>query len=125
MLANILIQHRFSSVLTHNLPKSILTIKLTQIVKNFQGLVFVDVYADYCPTCMQMLPVVDRAAQEYAGRVQFIKVDMDDEGAQSLLEKYNVRKVPHILIFKNGQLTNEMKTTLTYKELTELIDGLL
>ena len=99
--------------------------QLTQIVKNFQGLVFVDVYADYCPTCMQMLPVVDRAAQEYAGRVQFIKVDMDDEGAQSLLEKYNVRKVPHILIFKNGQLTNEMKTTLTYKELTELIDGLL
>ena len=92
-------------------------------VEGKKGLVIIDFYADYCPTCMQMLPIFNVIAHQYADRVGFFKVDV--EKAVPLVEKFHVPKVPCLLAFKDGALIARYNTVMTKPELIQLLDDLL
>lgn len=81
-------------------------------------LVIVDFYADYCPSCMRMLPDFEAVSAEYKDIV-FIKVDANK--AHALLEEYSVHKLPCILAFKDGALKARFKDAMNRKELREFI----
>ncbi len=80
--------------------------------------VFVDFWADWCPSCMQMLPGYHAAAKELQGTVNFISVDFDK--ASEIVERYEVKKVPTLLVFVNGAIAARFSKTLSQKELLEL-----
>lgn len=64
--------------------------------------VVVDFFATWCGPCKMMSPVVDELAEEYAGKVDIYKVDVDQ--AEELSFKFGIRSVPtFIFIQKNGQ----------------------
>lgn len=63
-------------------------------------LTFIDFYADWCGPCLAMKPVFDEVKKEYAGRVEFRKVDVETDGA--LAAKYGVMSIPTFVIEKNG-----------------------
>ncbi len=66
-----------------------------------KGVVVVDFYADWCPPCRMLGPVVEKAAEEYAGKVKFVKVNVDKH--QDLAGKYEVTSIPRLIIFKDGR----------------------
>jgi thioredoxin 1 len=71
------------------------------VIESGEGLSIVDFWAAWCGPCRMVAPVVEQLAQEYAGRLQVAKVDVDAN--QAVAMKYNIRSIPSILFFKDGK----------------------
>ena len=93
------------------------------LVKSTKGPVIVDFYADYCPSCMQMLPFFQEVAGEYAGKATFVKVDVDQ--APEIAEVLQVQKIPTLLVYKDGELAARHLNAMTKKELGDFVNGFL
>ena len=68
--------------------------------------VVVDFYADWCPPCRMMTPVLERLAVEYEGKVTIGKLDVDMD--QDIAIKYGVMAMPTLGLFKNGKMVDRM-----------------
>ena len=64
-------------------------------------LVVVDFWAEWCGPCRMIAPIIDELAREYAGRVVFVKVDVDRN--RRLAMKYGIMSIPTLMIFKDGK----------------------
>ena len=69
-----------------------------------QGLVVVDMYADWCGPCKMMAPVLDGLSEDYPD-VKFVKVNVDEAG--ELAAQYGVMSIPNFLFMKGGQLVSQ------------------
>jgi thioredoxin 1 len=70
-------------------------------IEQSSGLVLVDFWATWCGPCQIVAPVLDQLADDYAGRARVAKLDVDSN--QRTAMRFNVRSIPSILFFKNGQ----------------------
>ena len=68
--------------------------------------VFVDFYADWCGPCKMMSPVIDKMAEEYAGRIKVGKVNVDENS--DLAVKYGIMSIPTMVFFKNGEVVDRV-----------------
>jgi thioredoxin 1 len=68
--------------------------------------VLVDFYATWCGPCRMLAPVLDQLAGEFAGRIKFAKVDVDE--APELAARYQITGVPTLLLFQHGQVVDEV-----------------
>jgi thioredoxin len=84
--------------------------------------VLVDFWAPWCGPCKMIAPLLDEIATEKAGVVKVAKVNVDDN--QSLSVKYNVRAIPALLFFKNGQLRDQVVGMTTRADLLGRLDAL-
>lgn len=66
--------------------------------------VMVDFWATWCGPCKMISPIVDQIATEMAGTAKIGKVDVD--GNVGLANRFNIRSIPTLLFFKNGQLVD-------------------
>jgi thioredoxin 1 len=66
----------------------------------------VDFWAEWCGPCKMLGPVVEELAKEYSGRVKVGKVNVDKN--QSLAEKYGIRGIPTIILFKDGKIVEQL-----------------
>lgn len=64
--------------------------------------VLVDFWAPWCPPCRAVGPVLDELAQEQAGKVEVIKVNVDEN--PELAQKYSVTSIPAFRVFNNGEV---------------------
>ncbi len=64
--------------------------------------VFVDFWATWCGPCQMVSPIVEELAKEYEDKVNFVKVDVDQN--KELASKYNILSIPTLAIFLNGQV---------------------
>ena len=70
-------------------------------VEQADGLVLVDFWATWCGPCRAVAPVVEKLAEDYAGKVKVRKLDTDANQATAM--RYNIRSIPTILFFKGGK----------------------
>jgi thioredoxin 1 len=68
--------------------------------------VLVDFWAEWCGPCRMIGPVVEEMAGEYEGKAKITKVDVDSNPQISM--KFGIRSIPTLLIFKNGQIVDQI-----------------
>ncbi len=81
-------------------------------------LVIVDCWAEWCGPCRMVAPVLDELAKEMEGKVVFGKLNVDEN--MKTATKYGIMAIPTLLVFRNGELADQMvgaypKTTLANK----------
>jgi thioredoxin 1 len=84
--------------------------------------VIVDFWAEWCGPCKMIAPLLDEIARENLGTVKVAKVNVDEN--QSLSFKYNIRAIPALLFFKNGQLRDQVTGVASKKDLLIRIEAL-
>ena len=62
----------------------------------------VDFWAPWCGPCRMVAPVVAELSEEYAGKVNFVKMNTDEN--PTVPTKYGIRSIPSLLVFKGGEL---------------------
>ncbi len=82
--------------------------------------VLVDFYADWCGPCKVVGPIVEELGNDYAGRVDVRKVDVDSN--PELAGQYGVRGIPTLILFKDGVAQDTIVGVVPKSQLTEVID---
>jgi thioredoxin 1 len=84
--------------------------------------VLVDFWAEWCGPCKMIAPILDEIAKEKAGAVKVAKVNVDNN--QSLSARYNIRAIPTLLFFKDGQLRDQVTGMMSKKDVLRRIEAL-
>ncbi|HBM97683.1 TPA: thioredoxin [bacterium UBP9_UBA11836] len=63
--------------------------------------VVLDFFAEWCGPCQMLLPVIEEMATAYEGQVKFVKIDTDE--SPNVARRYEVKSIPTLLVFKDGQ----------------------
>ena len=82
--------------------------------------VLVDFWAEWCAPCRMIAPAVEAIAGEYAGRAKVGKVNVDQN--QSVTSRYNIRSIPTLLVFKNGEIKEQIVGATSKDNLAKLLD---
>ncbi len=81
--------------------------------------VLIDFWAPWCGPCKQIAPVVDELAKEYAGRLKIVKMNVDDNPQTP--SKYGVRGIPNLILFKGGQVRDQIVGAVPKAQLVRAI----
>ncbi len=85
--------------------------------------VMVDFWAVWCGPCRVLSPTVDEIAEEYAGKVDVAKCNVDD--ADEVAMKYRVMNIPTLLFFKDGQVVDKSVGLVSKDEIVERLSKLV
>ena len=85
--------------------------------------VFVDFWAEWCGPCRMVSPVVEELSSEYEGKVNFVKVNVDE--ANELASKYNVFSIPTLAIINKGKIVSQQVGAASKESYKNMIDKAL
>ena len=84
------------------------------------GVVLVDFWAEWCGPCRRLAPTVDALATQFDGRATVAKLNVDEN--PTIPERYAVRGIPTLLIFKEGELTETIVGLRGKEDIAKLIE---
>lgn len=84
--------------------------------------VFLDFYADWCGPCQLLLPIVEELSKEYEGKVEVVKVNVDNNN--ELAAKFQVRSIPALFFIKNKEVVKKLQGVQTKAILSQSLDEL-
>ena len=85
--------------------------------------VLVDFWAEWCPPCHRMAPVLEELAAEYAGRARIVKVDVDVNPA--IAREYGIMSMPTLSMFRDGKVVSQVVGAQPKAKLRAQIDAAL
>jgi thioredoxin 1 len=104
-------------------PVSVNDSNFDQTVLQAEIPVLVDFWATWCAPCHMVAPVVAELATEYEGKVNFAKLDVDQNPKTA--SKYSVMSIPTLIIFKNGEPVSHVVGFRPKAELKQNLDAVL
>jgi thioredoxin 1 len=88
-----------------NKPVDLTDATFKEAIQN-HTLVVVDCWAPWCGPCLYVSPVIEEIAQDYAGKIFFGKLNVDENRRVAM--QYSIMSIPTLLIFKNGRLVDQI-----------------
>ena len=82
--------------------------------------VLIDFWAEWCGQCKVLGPVIDEVAEDYSDRVKFVKLNIDNNPSNT--QKFGIRGIPTLLLFKNGEKIDTSVGVLSKSELASFLD---
>ena len=82
--------------------------------------VMVDFWAEWCRPCHMLAPTVAEIAQDYAGRLKVVKLNVDENVNSA--GRFNIRGIPTLLIFKGGQVADQIVGAVPKEEISKIVD---
>ena len=83
--------------------------------------VLVDYWAEWCGPCKAIAPVLEELAKEYSGKLKIAKVDVDSN--TEIPKNYNIRGIPTLMLFKNGNMEAMKVGAMSKSQLTAFLDS--
>jgi thioredoxin len=93
-----------------------------EVLKSGQP-VLVDFWAPWCGPCRAIAPFVDQLADEYAGRLKVVKINVDDNPQTPA--RFGVRGIPNLVIIKSGQVKEQIVGAVPKANLVRAVDSAL
>ena len=94
-----------------------------QMVLQADNPVLVDLWAPWCRPCLMLAPTLDELAGEYDGRINFVKLDIDQNPKTA--SRYGIMSIPTLLIFKDGEAVSQIVGLRPKAELKRSLDAVL
>ena len=85
--------------------------------------VLVDFWASWCGPCRMIAPFIEQLADEYEGKVAFMKVNVDEQPERC--EKYRVSSIPNLVLFKDGDVVEQSAGARPKALIAAMIDQVL
>ena len=85
--------------------------------------VVVDFWAEFCPSCVQMIPVFEEVAAEFKDAMHFYKVDLGEKALEPLMRTYGIEAIPLLLIFKSGKVVARQEGAMSRPALREFLQA--
>ena len=87
--------------------------------------VLVDFWAPWCGPCKAIAPILGELATEFSGKLRIAKVNIEDEGNDAIAAQFSVRAIPTMILFKNGQVAEQIVGMVPKPALQAKIQALL
>jgi thioredoxin 1 len=94
--------------------------RFTTWLESCETPILLDFYANWCSPCLKMMPMLEKVAQDFADKLQFIKVDVDVYMA--VARQNNLMGVPTFMLFKNGKMLWQQPGGISEKRLHEVLN---
>lgn len=104
-------------------PKEVTDATFEAEVLKSERPIMVDLWAPWCGPCHMVSPIVEDLAEEYDGRVNFAKLDTDENPVTA--SRYSIRAIPTLLVFNAGSLVDQVVGFRPKAELRKRLDSLL
>lgn len=89
-------------IMEDNMANEVIELTDSNFVEEIeQGVVLVDFWAPWCGPCKMMIPILESVAEKIGDKAIVAKINIDEY--TKMAEKYNVRSIPTLAIFKNGE----------------------
>jgi len=83
--------------------------------------VLVDYWAEWCGPCKALAPLLEDLAKDYGGKLKIAKVNVDEN--QQLARKYNIKAIPTLMLFKDGNVQASKLGMMSKPQLTAFLDS--
>ncbi len=81
--------------------------------------VMVDFWAEWCRPCLMLAPTVAEVARQYSGKVKVVKMNVDENGNTPF--QFNIRGIPTLLLFKDGQVVDQLVGNLPKENIEKFL----
>lgn len=81
----------------------------------------IDFWAEWCMPCRYVSPIIDELSKEFAGKLAFGKVNVDEN--QEIAVRYNISAIPTLIFFKKGKPVDQIVGAMPKKEIKSWIEG--